>query len=507
MRTCTRPLIVIVGLLFAALTARASTPTWSNDVGSIIYKRCGSCHVSGGIAPFTLASYDDAVAMNFAVMQAVRTRSMPPWPPAEQEKPFAHSRSMTEQEIAIIEDWVLNGMPRGDSLREPEPPRPLVGSRLPVQPDWSERIPSYTSRATSVDVYQYFPIRTNFSTDRYVRGFEVLPGDPSMVHHALIFVDTTGTALRNDAQTPNEPGFPGFGGDAGKLIGVWAPGAPPLLLPDQFGFRLPKGATIVLQIHYPAGTQGKVDSTRLNLVFTAASPVREVLVEPLLNHVAPSLQTGPFILPPNRVTTMRNQFRIPFGVYTLLGVAPHMHLLGTSIAAFAVDAADDTTSLVSIPEWDFHWQGNYLYRNPIVVRGGTMVHGTATYDNTTNNKHNPSSPPREVRLGEATTDEMFLVYFMFTPYRPGDESLDLEALTTPTSVAQERSRVQLHPNPASSTITIDMKGASTAILSDMMGRIVKTVNEPNGLVDISDLPNGSYIVRVGGACSMLSVVR
>lgn len=501
--------ILIVFIAVHAVIMTASQPTWSGSVASIMYSKCGSCHVDGGIAPFPLTSYESVTAMSGAIQFALGRRTMPPWPPRDTENRLAHSRALSTNELATIEAWITAGMPRGDANAEPTPPRSLRNTRLPSPPEYSVRIPTYTSTASTRDVYQYFVVPTSFTTDRFVRAFEVMPGNPEIVHHALIFVDTTGEARRRDAETA-EPGFPGFGGDAGNLIAVWAPGSPPTVLPSNFGLRLPARADLVIQIHYPAGTAGRIDSTRVNMLFAEPGSVREVFINPILNHSAPSLITRPFVLPANEVTTMRNTFTVPLGTYSLLAVAPHMHLIGKSIKAIAVTPQGDTTTLIDIPEWNFHWQGGYLYKKPIVVRSGTVLHGTAVYDNTGHNPHNPSSPPRTVRLGEATTDEMFLVYFMFTTYRLGDEQLDLEALTTPTSATETPlpNGLGVTPNPAASTITFTGQGAP-AYLCDALGRVVRVAPGAHDVqtIDVADVPAGVYILKVGVHSSTVVITR
>lgn len=490
--------------------ALASSPTWSSSVARIVYSKCGTCHVDGGIAPFSLASYEDVTSKAESVQFAVGRKTMPPWPPNDTERRLAHSRALSSEDLTALEAWFASGMPRGDQASEPTPPRSLRTTQLPAAPELSVRIPTYTSTATNRDVYQYFVLPTSFLTDRYVRAFEVMPGNPEIVHHALIFVDTTGTARARDAATP-EPGFGGFGGDGGDLIAAWAPGSPPVVLPQNFGLRLPAGADLVIQIHYPAGTAGRVDSTRLNMLFAPVGPVRQVFISPILNHSAPSLITRPFVLPANSVTTMRNSYTIPFGMYTLLSVAPHMHLIGKSIKAIAVSPERDTTTLIDITNWDFHWQGGYLYKRPIVVRSGTNLYGTAVYDNTANNHHNPSNPPREVRLGESTTDEMFLVYFMYTAYQRGDEALDLESLTTPTSVAEftaPSSSFHVYPLPASSTLTVVGKGALVELV-DMFGRSVASTHVDSGTatLNVQDIPVGFYMAICGGERQRVIISR
>lgn len=71
--------------------------------------------------------------------------------------------------------------------------------------------------------------------------------------------------------------------------------------------------------------------------------------------------------------------------------------------------------------------GSYSYVKPVVLLPGTKLKAIATYDNTSDNPNNPNSPPKIVRLGEATTDEMLLVYFVFTLYQNGDENIVIDS--------------------------------------------------------------------------------
>jgi hypothetical protein len=137
-----------------------------------------------------------------------------------------------------------------------------------------------------------------------------------------------------------------------------------------------------------------------------------MLTLPILNHGS-ALVNGPLSIPANTTKTFRAEYTLPVGV-TVLGVLPHMHLVGKSIKAYALKPGGDTVHLVNIPEWDFHWQMYYRFQKPIYLPPGTKGVAIASYDNTTANPNNPNNPPQNVTLGEGTGDEMMLVYFNFT---------------------------------------------------------------------------------------------
>ena len=76
-----------------------------------------------------------------------------------------------------------------------------------------------------------------------------------------------------------------------------------------------------------------------------------------------------------------------------------------------------THALVWIKDWDFNWQGSYEFEKPIRLVKGSVIHVEATYDNSADNPKNPNSPPKMVRWGEQTTDEMCLCSVQVTADR------------------------------------------------------------------------------------------
>jgi hypothetical protein len=494
-----------------ALNAQ-QTPTWSADIACIVYSHCTSCHNPNGIGPFSLNSYDDAYGYRYALQGATTSRYMPPWPPDPSYNSLAHERLLNDDEIALIDAWVNGGAPRGDASEEPEPPQ--INSPAEIDsPTWTGSIPAYTVPAIANDLYRCFVIPTNFTTDKFITGFEVLPGNREIVHHVLVFQDTTNAALILDANDPG-PGYSSFGGvgiQNAKLLGGWVPGASAKFTPDNMGIKLPKNAKIILQIHYPQGSTGQVDSTRLNLLLSNG-PMRNLSIEAALNHVF-SLTNGPLYIPANTVKTFHAQYTIPVGV-TVLGIGPHAHLICESMRSFAVLPNGDTLKLINIPHWDFHWQGFYDFRQPLFLPAGTVLHGYATYNNTTSNPNNPNSPPQAVFLGEATTDEMMLFYFTYTFHFPGDENividdsdhpdhyLDCSTSTVITSneEAIEVQAIRLYPNPAGDELTVEYDGADQAIfeLYDMLGYPVASVklSDNQQVINTAQLAKGMYYAAI-----------
>ena len=57
---------------------------------------------------------------------------------------------------------------------------------------------------------------------------------------------------------------------------------------------------------------------------------------------------------------------------------------------------------------------------------GTIVSMRYHYDNSAANPHNPSSPPRRVRGGNQSTDEMAHLWLQLLPRGPGDQRAILQ---------------------------------------------------------------------------------
>lgn len=506
-------LLLITALVVLTITAQASVPVWSTDVAPILYNHCTSCHHSGGIAPFALMTYGDAVA-NASSMQAdVTAGKMPPWPPDHNYSHFAHERILTPTEITTIADWVGGGtLPGTLSAAPPMPVYSAVGE-LPGIPDLIVKIPTYTSTAASGDLYQCFSIPSGLLTDKYVTAFEAIPGNPAIVHHVLVFSDTTGACAALDAATPG-PGYTNFGGVGSSnavMVGAWVPGSAAMVYPNGFGLRIPHHADIALQIHYPAGTVGLIDSTEVHFFFSSAATVRDVYIAPVLNHETNI--DSPINIPANTFKTYHEHQISPFNV-SLLGLAPHMHLIGTSIESYAVLPAGDTDRYINIPEWDFHWQGFYSFPRLKHLPALSTLYADAVYNNTTSNPENPSSPPQTVTAGESTTDEMMIVYFVYTAYQAGDEDIIVDsavALNTPNQFSNYYHGQQLlgiSPNPAATDITIkcflENANMCSIELVDMQGRVIKQLAEHQNVAKgysvltypIAGIAPGTYSLRM-----------
>jgi hypothetical protein len=163
--------------------------------------------------------------------------------------------------------------------------------------------------------------------------------------------------------------------------------------------------------------------------------------------------------------------------------------------------------LVDIPEWDFHWQGFYTFQKPVLIPAGSELFGEATYDNTSNNIHNPNSPPRDVRQGEGTDDEMMLIYFNLASYLPGDTSIIVDTSShfahknncDPNGLNVNVDEISIFPNPNNGQFTIDgISGGFDIYLYAVNGQQVYERKKLFGksTLTIQNLAAGTYYMEI-----------
>lgn len=403
------PFVEPIGCPIPVVAVKSAVPTYTKDVAPILYRHCLDCHRKGQVGPFALETYQQARKRAGDLANVVTDRLMPPWKAVHGfGGPFKDDRSLPEKDIATIVAWAENGSPEGDPADLPAMPK--------FSEDWSLGTPDLILDigadmeipATGEDIYRCFVRPTALPKDVYLSAIEYKPGNPRVVHHILAYVDVNGEARKKDAAEPG-PGYTCFSGPEVEIhgdLGGWAPGNLPSRLPDGIGRSLPKGADAIIQVHYHPTGKPETDRTRIGLYFSR-KPVHKALQWGL------ALNQNDLVLPPDSTKTIRGTWEIPVDTVAL-AVTPHMHLLGREIAMTAKFPDGRVQNLIKIDDWDFNWQATYYFRNPIDLPKGSIVDVVATYDNTSSNPRNPNKPPKLVKWGEATTDEMCIGFIALT---------------------------------------------------------------------------------------------
>src|SRR5262249_29960284 len=167
----------------------------------------------------------------------------------------------------------------------------------------------------------------------------------------------------------------------------------------------------VLQVHYHRTGKEERDRTRLEIYF-AKGPVREPVQTAMVPGLFARIPAGE----PNFVVD--RTARVTEDV-TLYWLTPHMHLRGKSIELTATYPDGRSELLVRVRDWDYNWQEMYQLKEPKKLPAGTLLHLHAVFDNSAANPLNPSRPPKDVRFGEQTTDEMCFVFLGLSSPNPG----------------------------------------------------------------------------------------
>lgn len=433
-------LFAAAGMLAPA--ALAEPPAFHRDIAPLLHRHCAPCHRPGGLAPFALITHGEAARHAGDIAVQTARRQMPPWLP-DQPGVFEGERRLTEAEIALLQAWHAAGAPEGDPKLAVPPPVFSTAWEL-GPPDRVVRMPEpYVLPAEGRDEYRHFVIPLGLAARRHVRAWELRPGSPA-VHHAFLRVDRSGEGRRRDAQDA-PPGFPGMDTPPQILppnghFASWQPGARAKRNAPGLAWTLEPGTELVVQMHLRPTGRPEPLQAEVGFWFTDQAPTNQPLKIGLVNYDL-RLPAGAT----NVVVT--DEFEVPADC-DLLGVLPHTHYLGRRVEAEAVLPGGARRTLLRIPEWDFNWQGDYAYREPVFLPAGSRVAMRIAFDNSAANPRNPFHPPREARFGLSTTDEMAELWLQLLPRTPAGARLLAAANLQRTArdvIAYMRERLRINP--------------------------------------------------------------
>ncbi|MGH8614340.1 MAG: tetratricopeptide repeat protein [Gammaproteobacteria bacterium] len=383
------------------------TLTFNKDIAPIVFNRCAGCHRSGQAAPFSLLDYQDVKTRARRIVEVTSKRYMPPWLPEPGFGEFVNDRRLSVDQLGMIQQWVGEGTVEGNAADLPPTPKWTEGWQL-GEPSLVVKMPQpFTLKPDGKDVYRNFVIPIPISATKFVQAVEFLPGLPKVVHHALILVDPTRESRRLDDQDP-EPGFSFMITPAGAKMPEgqflsWTPGSVPSVESEGLAWRLEKGTDLVLQMHMrPTGKPETIQST-VGFHFTDTATTNTPF-KILLTSRAIDIPAG------EKNYLVKDSFTLPVDA-SVLAVLPHAHYVAKEMQGWATLPDGTKKWLILIKNWDFNWQGDYQYAQPIFLAKGTTLSMQFTYDNSADNERNPHHPPRRVTFGPDTADEMGELWF------------------------------------------------------------------------------------------------
>ena len=398
-----------------------SAVTYSRDIAPIIQTRCLNCHREGQVAPFALDDYHQTAKRAEQILQVTQDRIMPPWIPSPGHDKFVAERWLTDRELELFKTWAESGRARGDDADLPPAPKCAEGWRL-GQPDLIVKmVEPFSVPADGPDLLQNFVIPISIAEDKLVAAIEFHPGNKRVCHHSVLFLDDSGAARKLDKATP-EPGYANFGGPGflpSGALGGWSVGNTPRPLPNGMGRYLKRGSDLVVQMHYhPTGKQ-ETDQSEIGLYFVK-KPVAESLKEPA--KLVGSIWMANYemdIAAGTKDYLRSTSYTLPRDVI-MVGVVPHMHLLGKAMKVTATLPDKTEKTLIDIKNWNYNWQDEYYYERPFKLPEGTRLDVEAVFDNSADNPSNPSSPPKRVTWGDGTKDEMLFCFFLLSAEKTED---------------------------------------------------------------------------------------
>ncbi|CAN5616632.1 hypothetical protein BH10ACT10_BH10ACT10_22480 [soil metagenome] len=321
---------------------------------------------------------------------------------------------------------------------------------------------AYTPSApygTGTDDYRCFVLDPHLTQDSFITGLNILPGQPEVVHHVILFSVPPSSVAAAEAKDDDEAGegWTCFGGtglesvgqslDDAPWLGAWAPGGSEQVMAEDVGVPMAKGSRVIMQVHYNllAGPRPDISSAQLRMApgTTKLAPLETMLLPaPVELPCRAGHDESPLCDRTTAVADVQQRFGSDIGQtanylhllcgrgqvgavqtcdrevhdpVTIRAAAGHMHLLGRSIKIEVDPGTPHARTVLDLPVWDFDNQGAQAVR-PIALKPGDTVRVTCRHDQSLRDLL-PSfegQPERYVVWGEGTTDEMCLGILLVT---------------------------------------------------------------------------------------------
>lgn len=356
--------------------------SWHADARDLVEQRCARCHVDGGPAPFALTTLDEVRNHSAAISASVADHEMPPWKAASCCGAYQHDWGLSPEARATLLGWIDQGMVEGDAADYA--PSPPINTRL-ARVDRTVGMARAFTPPGEADTTRCFLLDWPVQRATNVTGYEVRPGDPTIVHHAIVL--TAGpSVVRQFAGLDELSAGDGWACPGGVVVGYtgwlggWSPGWGTVTFPTGVGQPIEPGSKIILTVHYSVPTPDPgPDLTTIDLMTE--------------EEVAANLGSVPVFNP-----AWLFNLRIPAGQQVeesyamrpvslhagdeLLAVNLHMHERGVS-GGVAVAHADGTQDcLVQVDDYDYEYQNDYWLQTPKTWRRGDKLVITCRWDNT-----------------------------------------------------------------------------------------------------------------------------
>jgi hypothetical protein len=376
--------------------------TYVKDVAPILEAKCVACHEQGGIGPMAFTSYDMVKGFSPMIRDVIRTDRMPPFHADPHVGKFSNDRRLTADETKTLVHWIDQGAPRGEG-KDPLGSKKLVAAEWPLgKPDVVLDVPAYTIPASGVVDYQHPWVKNPLTEGRWLKASTIKVDSRQAVHHIL-----TGFM----AEAPKE-GQQAFENRWGASVGSYAVGAESEVAPDDAGTYIPPNGAIGFQNHYTPFGKETVTHSKIGLYFYKPGEVPDIVMH---NN---QIVNNAIVLPPGDGHHQEVAY-MEFPHDALLYSAfPHAHYRATSSDLWIRYPDGKEKLLLTLPRYDFGWQGHYNFAEPVKVPAGSKLIAHYVYDNSKSNPHNPDAT-KTVVWGDQSFEEML---FTRIRYRWMDET-------------------------------------------------------------------------------------
>ncbi len=417
--------------------AKGDAVTFNRDIAPIIHEKCARCHRPNQAGPFSLLTYKDVAKRARTIDAVIDSGYMPPWKPVNHEMDFKNDKRLTDAQKKKLKKWIAIGKPKG-SGKAPVAPKFTDGWSL-GKPDVVIEMPvGFKVPAAGKDIYRSFVFPLQLKEDKWVKAIEYRPTATSSVHHAILMADPSGSARRLDGKD-GKPGIAGmsfleapvgketksgeslaeilanakrlrsgkfeapFARALGGGLGAYVPGWTPAKLPRDLAVSLPAGSDIVMQTHFHPSGKAELEKGKLAVYFADKEPSQK-----LINIQVPAAFGVGIGL---KIPAGESNYRISESYTTptdieLISVGAHAHYICREVSMTAKLPDGQQKVLLKIDDWDLDWQDRYYFEKRIILPAGTQIKTELSYDNSAQNPENPNSPPREIRWGRESGDEM-----------------------------------------------------------------------------------------------------
>jgi mono/diheme cytochrome c family protein len=385
-----------------AKRAQHAKISYAKDIAPILEAKCVECHQPGSIGPFAMTSYEMVKGFAPMIREAIRTDRMPPWNVDPHVGKFKDDKSLSPQQIKTLVHWIEAGAPRG-SGPDPLASKKRVAPEWPLgKPDLVLEIPAYTIPASGIVDYQR-PFMINPLTEgKWIKASTYKVGDRRAVHHFL----------SGYMKEPPKPGSQANESRWGDSVGGYAVGAESTLWPKGVGTYLPPGGAIGIQAHYTPYGKETTDKSLLGLYFYK-------------DGEKPDLRMRNSVIVDNTITIPAGEGRHKETSYlefpkdaVLYSAFPHAHYRGYASDLWIEYPDGKRKQLLAMPRYDFNWQREYTFAEPINIPAGSKLIANYWYDNSKRNPSNPD-PTQVVTWGDQSFEEMF---YTAVRYRWADET-------------------------------------------------------------------------------------